>query len=195
MRNDIYQQVQHLLEAGKLIHAIKLVREEENIGLKEAKDKVEEIVRDIRSGRSENQFLQAKTDSEILEASSRPRAHSHTPARFATGNIEKELATEAFLFLQKGEVAKAVKVIQETKGINKSSAKRLVKMFYQQHPEYTSDEISRFMKSSFASNTSNSSTSTSSQNKSKKSDKPSFSFFKFIVALIILINIIRALFD
>lgn len=198
MSEQIYRQIQMALEDGKAIQAIKLLRQIENLDLKSAKDRIDGMIQDMRSGHMNNPFIQAKTDSEIREASSRPRAHSHAPARSGVYDVEKELPTEAFLYLQKGEVARALKIIQAEKGINKSSATRLAKMFYQQHTEYTSPEIGRLMGSSgTATDYSISKTEiTSSKNEnsrsSQKKKKDSGGIIKFVIFFIIALNLIRA---
>jgi len=201
MSDLIYQQIRMALESGKLIQAIKLIRQVENLDLRAAKERVEGMVRDMRNEQNNNPFIQAKTDSEILEASSRPRAHSHSPARSGEYNVEGDLPTEAFLFFQKGKVDKGIKVIQEVKGVNKNSAKRLAKMFYQQHPEYTSKEIVSLMGSGVAvkdyskSNTRHQNQSKSTNTTYKKKEKKGGNIFSTIVFVIILIQFIRAFID
>ena len=201
MSEQIYRQITMALESGKVIRAIKLLRQAENLDLKSAKDRIDGMIQDMRSSYSNNTFLQAKTDSEIRDASSRPMAHSHAPARSGVYDVEKELPTEAFLYLQKGEVARALKIIQEDKGINKSSATRIAKIFYQQHAEYTSPEIGRLMGSGGTvtdysiSKTDNTSSKNDNRSSKPKKKKDNGSVFKFIFFIIILFNIIRAFVD
>ena len=206
MSDVIYRQIQQAIQSGKMIQAIKLLRQVENLNLSEAKERIEDMADKLRGIQRDNTYPQQQTDRQILEASSRPRAHSHAPARSGTYNVEGDLPTEAFLFLQKGEVEKGIKVIQEDKGINKNSAKRLAKMFYQQHPEYTSAEVGRFMgagakERDYSISTMDNSSSkpmdtthSKSTNNSRKK-KDGGSLFKTVIFFIILINIIRAFID
>ena len=206
MSDLIYRQIQQAIQSGRIIQAIKLLRQVENLNLSEAKERIEDMADKLR-GMQRDSYPQEKSDREILEASSRPRAHGHDPARSGTYNVEGDLPTEAFLFFQRGEVAKGIKVIQEYKGINKSSATRMAKLFYQQHAEYTSAEIGRFMGAgsierdysiSTMDNTStkpSNDTNSNAPTKPRKKKNSGGSLFKGIFFFIILINILRAFVD
>ncbi len=206
MSDLIYRQVEQAIKSGRIIQAIKLLRKVENLNLSEAKERIEQMADKLRGVERES-YPQQKTDREILEASSRPRAHSHAPARSGVYNIEGDLPTEAFLFFQRGEVEKGIKVIETNKGVNKNSAIRMAKMFYQQHPEYTSAEIGRFMgvgskerdySISTMDNSSTKPVDNTKANNTKKTPKKKNnggSLFKTIFFFIIFINIIRAIID
>ncbi len=211
MSDLIYRQIQQAIQSGRIIQAIKLLRQVEDLNLSEAKERIESMVEKMRGEQTQSSYTSQRSDREILEASSRPRAHSHAPARSGTYNVEGDLPTEAFLFLQKGEVEKGIKVIQEYKGLNKNAAKRMAKLFYQQHPEYTSAEVGRFMGSSglardySLSKTDNSSSQNQNQEQNqqqngktktkRKKKKEGGGFFKTVIFFIILLNIIRAFVD
>jgi len=137
MSNEIQEAILRAVQRGQLIKAIKLLRDVENLSLSEAKEKVEAMSRVISS-------------RERIDEKRSTKVHSHPPARSGVYDVEKDLSTEAFLFLQKGEVAEGLKVIQESNGIGKGAASNLAKMFYKQHPEYHSSEIEKLMKTRYS---------------------------------------------
>lgn len=134
MSNEIQEAILRAVQRGQLIKAIKLLREVENLSLSEAREKVEAMSRVISS-------------RERIDEKRATQIHSHPPARSGVYDVEKDLSTEAFLYLQKGEVSEGLKIIQESKGIGKSAASNLAKTFYKQHPEYHSSEIEKLMQS------------------------------------------------
>jgi len=194
MNDIIYQQIQSAVQSGKMIQAIKLLRQVENLNLVEAKEKIQDMADRMRDEQYDSPALRAREQNER----SAIQTHTHQPARQQLYNIEQELPTEAFLFFQKGEVEKGIDVIQAVKGINKSSAKRMAKMFFNHHPEYSSKEIIRLMGSNISvsettqrpGTSSNKSTTRSNSSNNKKKKKTGI--FESIIFFIIFINIIRA---
>ena len=201
MNDEIIQQIEHAIKSGKMIHAIKLLRKIEDLNLLEAKERID-LMRDyMRDGQTANPFMKAKQQAENNKSST-TRAHSHKPARSNTYNVEGDLPTEAFLFFQRGEVSKGIEVLQNTRGVNKSTAKRMAKMFFQQHPEYTSQEIFRLIGSGAKErdysllSTENSKPDikidTLSKSKKKNKRKRKAGVFEFIFFIIIFFNIVKA---
>ena len=195
MNDIIYRQVEHAIESGKMIQAIKLLRQVENLNLTEAKERVESMREDLRKRQLDSPYLKAKQQADNYQANA-VKAHSHQPARSNTYNVESELPTETFLYFQRGEVNRGLQVLQENKGVNKATAKRMAKMFFQEHPEYSSDEIISLMGSgsiqsddSLARTTSDS--AVASKN-TKRKKKRKAGVFEFIIFIIILFNVIKA---
>lgn len=129
----------------------------------------------MQSNEANNPYTQSQQQQNTY---SQPRVHTHRPARQEQYDLEKELPTEAFLYLQKGEVKNAIRVIHEVQGLNKNTATRLVKTFYTNHPEYHSDEVDKLMRSKLA--------RTGGVQSKKKSNF--ISNIIFFIILIILIN-------
>ena len=174
MQNNIPDNVIKAVANGQLIRAIKLLRQAENIDLQSAKKEIESLAAQINAGRQDNFYVDAKNKSNT------PLVHSHAPARNQVNNVEKNLPTEAFLFLQKGEVKEALRVLKETRGLGLSAASNLAKKFYGQHPEYQSKEIEQLM-SSRVSNSSPSKTSTTKSKRKKKSNLVEMIVFMIII--------------
>ncbi len=199
MNDVIIQQIEHAIKSGKMIHAIKLLRQIEDLNLLEAKERID-LMRDyMRDGQTANPFMKAKQQAENNQSPA-TRTHSHKPARSNNYNVEGDLPTETFLFFQRGEVNKGIQVLQETKGVNKATAKRMAKMFFQEHPEYTSQEIYQLMGSGdkerdySLSSTENTNTDTKIPSKSNKKSKRKrkAGVFEFIFFIIIFFNIVKA---
>lgn len=196
MNDIIYRQVEHAIESGKMIQAIKLLRQVENLNLTEAKERVESMREDMRKKQLDSPYLKAKQQAEEYQSNA-TRAHSHQPARSNTYNVESELPTETFLYFQRGEVNRGLQVLQEIKGVNKTTAKRMAKMFFQEHPEYSSGEIISLMGSGSIqsddalSNTARDHSVSKKKNHSKKKSK--IGVFEFIFIVFILFNVIKAI--
>ena len=199
MNDVIIQQIEHAIKSGKMIQAIKILRQIEDLNLLEAKERID-LMRDyMRDGQTANPFMKAKQQAENNKSST-TRAHSHKPARSNTYNVEGDLPTETFLYFQRGEVSKGIEVLQNTKGVNKSTAKRMAKMFFQQHTEYTSQEIFQLMgtgaeeRDYSLSSTENTNKKTNAPSKSKKKNKRKrkAGVFEFIFFIIIFFNIVKA---
>lgn len=176
MRDAIPENVLRAVTNGQLIRAIKLLRNVENISLKDAKQKIE-AVRDSLTSDS-----YSDKDRQIATV-----VHTHTPARRGSYNIEKDMPTEAFLFFQKGEVKEAIRVLKAVKGISEAAAKNTAKTFYSQHPEYQSDEIENLMRSR---PTSTSTSSAVGGNKKKK-----MGFIEMIIIGVILFSFLKKVFS
>jgi hypothetical protein len=171
MKNDIQEKMLKAVANGQLIRGIKLLRQIDNISLKEAKEKIEALSRSMQGGNDKNLYVEAKKDQMT------PRVHSHIPARKEKYNLETSLPTEAFLFMQKGEVKEAIRVLKEVKGLNQSAASNLAIAFYKKHPEYESKEIKSLMNNLF--------TSKSSSGRKKNNSKVgNFIFFVIVVIFI-----------
>jgi len=61
-------------------------------------------------------------------------SHSHSH------RIEKDLPTEVFLHLQKGEKIQAIKALREQRGLSLNQANQMVQGFYRENPQYQTDK-------------------------------------------------------
>jgi len=66
-----------------------------------------------------------------------PRSYQHSHRH----NIEKDLPTEAYLFLQKGDKKEAIRVLREVRGMSASAANTLANQFYSLNPQYNQDAV------------------------------------------------------
>jgi len=177
MKNNIQEKILTAVANGQLIRGIKLLRQVDNISLKEAKEKIEALSRSMQSGNGKNLYVEAKNDQMT------PRVHTHAPARHEKYNLETTLPTEAFLFMQKGEVKEAIRVLKEVKGLSQSAASNLAIAFYKKHPEYKSKEIDALMSNLFTTKSS----SGRNKNKSKVGN-----FIFFVIVIIFVINFLNS---
>jgi len=143
MNNQILEQIQTLIKNGQIIKAIQLVRTVKNINLKDSKEIVEKIRRQVAEIKNQttvsnehfevdslaSQSQEHYSNSEAEELSTKyQHRHSH--------KIEKDLPTEVYLLLQQGKKLPALKVLIDKKGIPQSQALAMINQFYVENPQY-----------------------------------------------------------
>lgn len=108
-KNDaqLIQQVQQLLQGGRFIEAVKIVKESKRIGLKEAKEFVEAI--------QKNPTRNISTQGSVSGA-----------AKEKALNSSSEIETRARHLAQGGHVIEAIKYVREQSGMDLKSAKEYV---------------------------------------------------------------------
>lgn len=101
--------LQELVTNGKKIEAIKKFRQLTGLGLKDSKDAVEQLERDIKAGRAPK----APTLAELLAPESQPEANA---------DLERQVRD----LLSKGKKIEAIKLYREVTGVGLKEAKDAV---------------------------------------------------------------------
>lgn len=139
----IMQQIQALVQDGKIIQAIKLARMAKGMDLKSAKNFIDEFRGQIDVAKRERHTQREQGFEPLIYGQ---RSLDHDP-KYQTNykhshqhSLEKDLPTEVYLHLQKGEKIQAIKRLRELKGMSLNEANSLVGRFYTQNPQYEMQE-------------------------------------------------------
>lgn len=133
MNKQILQQLQSLINNGQIIQAIKLIRTVKKISLKDAKNFVEELQVHLQ-GEEHKQNLDP--NEQRYRSKVNHQKYQQDFSHDHRHNIEKDLPTEVYLHLQRGEKVLAMKRLRELKGLSLNEANNLIKRFYIENPKY-----------------------------------------------------------
>jgi len=152
---NIAQALQKLLGEGKIIPAIRLLRTT-GIGLKEAKDVIDRLMQQMDAGDQANTNHQSAQplhqqygdnddqDDASYDPPERYQKQSYGGQKYGgqsyqhshRHSLEKDLPTEVYLLLQRGEKLEAIKSLRAIKGYSLAQANNMVKQFYHINPQY-----------------------------------------------------------
>lgn len=141
----IMNQLQNLIQNGKIIQAIKLVRMVKNVDLRTAKNFVDDFKRQIEQTGDERNDIQEQglestayisEQSNVQSTQINHEKYTHDFGHSHQHSVEKDLPTIAYLHLQRGETIQAIKEIRDAKGLSLQQAKQMVDSFYSENPQY-----------------------------------------------------------